>query len=389
MSWLDEYGELKILGLGESTHGTKEFFQAKDRIMRYMVENHGYKVFGIEADFGESIYINEAVLASDKSAIRDLMKDKMHFWTWKTEEVFDMIIWMCEYNEGKAEEEKVHYVGVDCQLNTYNPLHLYKYFEKYSKELIDEAGDVLSFLQTGTAEGYDDLDRASYDERQEQLTELLISLRAKRDELIELSSYHEYILAKRLLEVCKQTFELEYSYVNTEEIENNRDPYMAKNALWYMDEYFPASKMLMWQHNYHVGKVETYGPGGSMGHNMHLALGDSYKVIGFSFAQGGFNAIELAGGNYLGLKSLSITQNPKAQSLNFYFFETEEPAFAIKTEDMLKSDNWSNKLIDGIDMLNFGAVYNGSPTDYYYPIYQNYWDVFIHFQETRHADVLQ
>ena len=45
----------------------------------------------------------------------------MHFWTWRTNEVRDMLYWMCDYNLGKPEAEKVQYWGVDCQFNTYHP----------------------------------------------------------------------------------------------------------------------------------------------------------------------------------------------------------------------------------------------------------------------------
>ena len=43
-------------------------------MLQYLVENHGFKIFAIEADFGESIFINQAVLNSDKSQIESLMK---------------------------------------------------------------------------------------------------------------------------------------------------------------------------------------------------------------------------------------------------------------------------------------------------------------------------
>jgi erythromycin esterase len=75
LEWSDEelgflviFQDARIIGLGEATHGSKEFFDAKHRIFRYLVENHGIKVFAFEADFGESLYLNEAIqkgIASD------------------------------------------------------------------------------------------------------------------------------------------------------------------------------------------------------------------------------------------------------------------------------------------------------------------------------------
>ena len=121
LQFLDAVSDHAIVGLGEATHGSAEFFKAKHRMLKYLVENHGFKIFAIEADFGESILINQAVLNSDKSQIENLMKEKMHFWTWRTNEVRDLLYWMCDYNVGKAESEKVQYWGVDCQFNTFHP----------------------------------------------------------------------------------------------------------------------------------------------------------------------------------------------------------------------------------------------------------------------------
>ena len=54
-----------LIGLGEATHGTAEFFKAKGRIFKYLAEHHNFKIFAIEADVGESILINQAIQQSD------------------------------------------------------------------------------------------------------------------------------------------------------------------------------------------------------------------------------------------------------------------------------------------------------------------------------------
>src|SRR5688572_24893569 len=132
LRFLDAVSDHSIVGLGEATHGSAEFFKAKHRILKYLVENHGFKIFAIEADFGESILINEAVQNSDKNRIESLMKEKMHFWTWRTNEVRDLLYWMCDYNVGKTEGEKVQYWGVDCQFNTYHPDMVKKHIQDAS-----------------------------------------------------------------------------------------------------------------------------------------------------------------------------------------------------------------------------------------------------------------
>ena len=39
LSFLDNLSNSKLVALGEATHGTKEFFQMKHRIFKYLVEN--------------------------------------------------------------------------------------------------------------------------------------------------------------------------------------------------------------------------------------------------------------------------------------------------------------------------------------------------------------
>ena len=42
-------GEARLVALGEATHGTREFFQLKHRMLEFLVSEMGFTVFGIEA----------------------------------------------------------------------------------------------------------------------------------------------------------------------------------------------------------------------------------------------------------------------------------------------------------------------------------------------------
>ena len=51
-----------LLGLGEATHGTREFFQMKHRLLEFLVTELDFTVFAIEASFARCQYINNYVL---------------------------------------------------------------------------------------------------------------------------------------------------------------------------------------------------------------------------------------------------------------------------------------------------------------------------------------
>src|SRR4051812_46476711 len=42
-------GGARIVGMGEPTHGTREVFQMKHRMLEFLVTQEGFRVFGIEA----------------------------------------------------------------------------------------------------------------------------------------------------------------------------------------------------------------------------------------------------------------------------------------------------------------------------------------------------
>src|SRR5690349_19038305 len=50
-----------VIGMGEATHGTKEFFELKGKMFRYLLQEHNVKVFGIEATYAGCLYINDYV----------------------------------------------------------------------------------------------------------------------------------------------------------------------------------------------------------------------------------------------------------------------------------------------------------------------------------------
>lgn len=104
-------GNARIVSLGEATHGSREFFQLKHRMLEFLATRMGFTIFSIEANMPEAYRLNNYVLSGtgDPAA---LLRG-MYFWTWNTEEVLDMIRWMREFNaSGKG---RVQFTGFDMQ----------------------------------------------------------------------------------------------------------------------------------------------------------------------------------------------------------------------------------------------------------------------------------
>lgn len=380
LSFLDPVADKSIVGLGESTHGTAEFFNAKRRLFQYLVENHDYKIFAFEADFGESLFIEEAVQEGLKNEIPRLMSEKMHFWTWRTREVRNLLQWMSEYNEGKRTEDKVHYMGIDCQFNTFHPELLSQYLHTIEISFSEFATDVLKEARDASEsnfEGYSANDFITYLGRVDALQDSIV---AQQDAYVAATSEKEFELGLRLLRLTRQVSEVEY-YRSIEDYSvNYRDKYMAENTAWMLD-YFGGEKVVLWAHNAHIANDPNYGSG-SIGHYILQELPNDYSTVGFMFSQGSFTAVSYENDQFAGLKKHTIDTKPEKESLTEIFHNTSSPTFTISVNDLRKHTEWSDFFGEGTKYLSIGAVFNGEPENYYRSFRPMLYDRIIYFDNT-------
>jgi len=388
LRFLDKVADKKIVGLGEATHGTSEFFKAKHRIFQYLVEQHGFKVFAFEADFGESLFINQAIQEGRVADIRGLMIKYMHFWTWKTEEVLDLLEWMATYNQGKAAEDKVQYMGVDCQYNTYNPQWVMTYLQKHDEEFYLESKELLEGFTKKTRDLYDKdipINDAAYESDKQELTKIAQLFENRKDQLVEASSIKEYELHLKILEVVKQTFEVAYQGRQGQGVKF-RDQYMAENTMW-LPKYFQDEKVVLWAHNYHVSRTDN-GP--SMGKVMSNNYGANYHIIGFTFSTGGFTAVAYDGTKYLGLRTFELTKTPETNSINYLFSKAAPTNFAINLFELADQAQWTSLFLTQLPTyISIGSVFNNVPEDYYTTFYSAHYHDLIHIEKTTAAQQLQ
>lgn len=104
-------GKARIVSLGEATHGSREFFQMKHRMLEFLCTEMGFTIFSIEANMPEAYRLNDFVLNGTGDPAK-LIKG-MYFWTWNTQEVLDMVLWMREFN--KSGKGRVQFTGFDMQ----------------------------------------------------------------------------------------------------------------------------------------------------------------------------------------------------------------------------------------------------------------------------------
>lgn len=85
-------GNARIIALGEATHGTREFFQTKRRLLQFLVEQMGFDALAMEVNAPEADRLNEYI-TEGRGDPRQLLAG-LGVWPWNSAEVLDMLIWM-------------------------------------------------------------------------------------------------------------------------------------------------------------------------------------------------------------------------------------------------------------------------------------------------------
>lgn len=147
-------GNARVVALGEPTHGTREAFQFKHRMLEYLVEEQGFSLFGIEANMPESFALNDYVI-DGKGDPKKLIAG-MYFWTWNTEEVLAMVEWMRAWNVRNPPETnkpRLRFTGFDMQTPDVAWSIGQKFMQAHAPELAPRWTGILADVRTISARG--------------------------------------------------------------------------------------------------------------------------------------------------------------------------------------------------------------------------------------------
>ncbi|WP_354381027.1 erythromycin esterase family protein [Streptomyces sp. PvR034] len=91
--------DARVVGLGEATHSSHEFFTMKQRVFRYLVEDKGFRTFALEASWSTGLRLNDYVVRGQGDPER-IMREEFQttYVFWNNAEYLDLLRWMRAYN---------------------------------------------------------------------------------------------------------------------------------------------------------------------------------------------------------------------------------------------------------------------------------------------------
>jgi erythromycin esterase len=342
-------GSARIIGLGEGTHGSKEFFTMKDRLFRYLVEEHGVTAFAIEATMPEAFAIDTYVRTGVGNPA--VLLSHLYFWTWNTQEVANLIAWLRTWNQDHLTKQ-VGFYGFDMQYPGVAIDSVTSFVARVAPDLsatIASDYACLTNYRNNTrgipSQRYANAGGTVWSTCTPSVAAAYTHLDAGRTALVAASSQREFDLA---LQMARVVVQWEASVRSTGGA--LRDAAMAENAGWLLEREGPNGKLFLWAHNYHISRS-----GGSMGRALAQRYGPDYLPVGFAFASGGLNAVEGLGNGSFGFLKAFTAPLPTADSYEATLMEADAANYYV---DLRQASGAAYQWLYGPrSMRSVGSVY--------------------------------
>ena len=379
---LDTYFDsVRLVGMGESTHGTHEFFTMRHRFFKYLVTSHGFNTFFLEADYSNCLRADRYIKGADDDVLK--VTSSLGLWPWETEEMAGLIEWMREYNiEQKGKKSPLNFIGCDMQKFNATIEEIKSLAYAYDSSLVSKLPcPVISFkefVKFGENEAFARCGNCIGEVK---------SLGSKVT-FNEADEYTYKTLLRHLDQIMEQKRNINFG--------SYRDLKMAENILYHMDN-DSTLKAFFWAHNVHVSnfykpkkkKKNSFFTAGGV---LKKRLGKTYFIIGQDFGQGEFNAYkkvsDKVGEDELsGYKIISNNIGLNNRTLGYKYREAKD-SILFFTPDNLKiiSDQKRPVYIHEIGALYISPKKDDSPTTFY--LEKKVFDAFILISSTKATKLL-
>ncbi|MGO9153997.1 erythromycin esterase family protein [Mycobacterium sp.] len=405
---LDELiGDARIVLIGESSHGTHEFYEARAEITKWLIEQKGFNAVAAEADWPDAYRVNRYVrgLGGDSSVEEALQGfERFPAWMWRNVVVRDFAQWLRWHNQRCATDgaRQSGFYGLDlyslhrsmheviAYLDTVDPTAAARARGRYAC-FDHSAGD------DGQAYGYAAAFGAGPScERQavEQLVELQRNALSYLSQDGELAEDELFYAQQNAVTVRNAEEYYRGMFRGRATSWNMRDTHMAEtlNALvTHLDRHSGAepARIVVWAHNSHVGDAratEVSADGQlTIGQLVRERYGEECRLIGFSTYQGTVTAASEWGG-IAERKSVRPALNGSIEEL---LHETGKDAFLIVMHDGSPAE----KALDVVRLARaIGVIYlpqTERQSHYFHVRPSDQYDAMIHIDATRALEPLE
>lgn len=389
---VDRFADADVIGLGECTHGTREFFELKHRIIRNLVVEHGVRAVALESNLPETMALHDYVVHGE-GAPHDALAE-ISYGPWQVESILELVEWLREFNADRPLDDRVRFFGFGGHRTHGAVERLRTHLQVVDPGLLADVAEGLAVVDDGV-EQPDDNDQTWTDDVHEWIETaegVVATLRAHLEDhravYVDATSEEAWTRARRYVTVIEQVL-TKYRALDgfegdvrdpTEYLQRMRSAgfpggMMAENVAW-IREYADADTLVVWASDAHLNRVaftlpDTDAAAPSLGRRLANRHGDDYYAIGFSFAHGSFRAVDVSGEDEptVGVRHLD---GPLAGTIEEALSTLDEPLAFVDLRAASSAERTSNWLAEPRQQFRIGgSVDPTSPRDhlveYVYP----------------------
>ena len=347
----DLIGDARVVLIGESSHGTHEFYDARAEITKWLIENKGFNAVAAEADWPDAYRVNRYVRGlGEDSSPEEALRGFQRFpaWMWRNTVVRDFVGWLRWHNGGCATDGRRQsgFYGLDLYslhrsmqevvgyLDTVDPAAAARARARYAC-FDHSAGD------DGQAYGYAAAFGAGQScerEAVEQLVELQRNACEYRSQDGELAEDELFYAQQNAVTVRNAEAYYRGMFAGRVTSWNMRDKHMAQTLGALLDHLDRSggpepARIVLWAHNSHVGdaratEVSTDGQL-TIGQLAREHYGQACRLIGFSTYTGTVTAAS----DWGGIAERKNVRPALPGSIEELLHEAGKPAFYIPMHD--------------------------------------------------------
>ena len=246
----------KIVMLGESSHGTQEFYEWRRLISQELISQHGFNFIAVEGDWPACSKVNDFIKSKEKTQdVHQVFKnfERWPTWMWANTDSVKLAEWLKKFNEKKPAKTQAGFYGLD----------VYSFFESID-EVIKNLHKIDPVAAKQAKHHYACLDRFERDERTyakslhqfpegcaSQVVEALQDLLKLKLSRADASDLFE---AQQNARVVKNAEHYYSALVHgNEDSWNVRDHHMMETLDVLLKRHGPEAKAIVWAHNTHIG----------------------------------------------------------------------------------------------------------------------------------------
>jgi len=259
----DRIGDAGIVMLGEASHGTHEYYTWRTHITKRLIEEKGFNFIAVEGDWPDCYRVNRFVKGydgADQTAFKVLHAfDRWPTWMWANWEIVALADWLQQHNTGLPAGKKAGFYGLDVYSLRESMQNIMTYLEKTDKAAWKIAEKAFRcFEPYRKDEGYS-YARASQFVPELCETEVVNLLKEIQQKSPQYNTDHENVFNAEQNALVMVNAEKYYRAMirGGAHSWNVRDRHMADTLERLMAFHGDNSKVVVWEHNTHIGDARA------------------------------------------------------------------------------------------------------------------------------------